>query len=616
MKPSLKIYLSRCLAGLILLLCISPFTLIIRNTYDTFQRARDAQWNLDRLHQKYHSIYKTAPEAQKIIPPGAKVETSFKPLSIEWRAARYALYPLEISPEASYILEFPSQKLERQPGWPSRTFSDGTRLYTAPGSPARTTEASERSPAPKYPLHFFLLTVFLNGLTGALLLRLLRINAAEGGLFYFLGTGCLLGAVIYGLSLWLLLLCGVPLNPPSLWLTYLLWPLLLALLNFLIKAPREDAKGNPQLQTQPFNQGCRKTPAKSFSGLYCNGLKIWTILLVVLILILISLTPLTDWDSMSKWVLKAKILFYTQTLDFSYSHHNYYPILWPVILAVQFVLMGGAVHSVPQWLAAFFFLTALSQLWGALRFLYIPFKQKIFSVNIFIAAFFSYRLLATANAENIFLALTAGAIAAITAWLQDCRRKSYLVLAVIFNLGLCLVKFEGMITTFILATGLYFFHRRQLSSKQATPLLWMMLAVILCPLLWIGWTKAHGYYKPIVHLQLTEMSLKIPYLVQNNGRLFLRHPLSPFLILWGFSLYLSPNHKKWSSAEKWHTWSALGLIIFSIFGNIGQPFEEIQRTHMDAFLRLLLHASPPLLLLMASRSVRKNGQPDPSQAMG
>jgi hypothetical protein len=435
----------------------------------------------------------------------------------------------------------------------------------------------------------FLISLFLNGVIGYLFLKVLRINAREGGRMWFLGTSCLAGNILHSMSLWGFLLFSIPLKMELLFGIWISWLIIFTLLiSFSHRRPDHNV---PQRGSEEEEKG------EPHFWLASLG----PILIITAIFILIALTPLSDWDGLSKWVLKAKVLFFKQALDFRYTHHNYYPLLWPLAMASQFVLLGKVVDMAAQWMSAVYFLLCMTQIWGGLKILEIPRQQRYYVLLVFLPVFFSYRIMASANAENIFLAITAATVTALTAWIKAPATKSYGRLACFLFIALCLVKFEGAVTVLILLAGMILTQKKTFFQKDNFPILLGGLGSFLLPALWIRWTQAHGYMNTIVHFQMNGLFPNILFLIKENGYRFFNSPLATLLVILFLFSKLHPNERTWAPAEKWHLWAWGGLFLFSVFGNAGQVYAEIQHTGQDAFIRLLLHTLPSLTLLISSR---------------
>ena len=595
-KKILTILLLICIAGL----CAQPVINILLGAYSAVKTAQAQQWDFNQIQQNYHRIFQVSAEIQTHIPIGKNINISFNHDSIEWITARYALYPHELDPKAAYQISYPGQDSDQYSTSPSRRLPSGALVFAPDNSFHKHwgQEKTESPINPWIPLAVLLLTVSLNTATGYLFLRALGVSAQEGGQLWFLGTSCLAGSTLHSMSVWSLLLFSVPLKRELILGAWLIWLIILSLFNGLTKRYpdhigrmiREEERG-------------KKSHFPWAVGLGCG-------LLMASAVILIALTPLSDWDALSKWVLKAKVLFFEQKLDFHYTHNNYYPLLWPIIIATQFVLEGKVVDMTSQWLSAVYFLLFMTQIWGGLKISKIPREQCFYILSVFLSIFFSYRIMATANAENMFLAVTAATIAAVTAWFKYPNQNGYGRLACFLMGSLCLVKFEGVVTVCLLVAGVILTLKKTVLKKTNFPFsIWILVALVL-PLLWIKWTQTHGYMDSIVHFQEGGLTQKIPFLIKTNGARFLLSPFFTLLIILRVFSTFRPNKRAWTMEEKWHLWSWGGLMIFCFFGNAGQTFSEIQLSGTDAFIRLFLHTTPSVTLLIATRTFIRIRDPE------
>ncbi len=570
-------------------LSIRALPAIFKKAWNNVCLAQAQHWDFDILQRNYHFIFQASYEAQNIIPPDEKITVSFNKNSIQWIAARYALYPHEIAAGAEYSLLPPGEQATRE-GATLYPLSGGVQLSTTvptqkKSSPPENTAAHRNAFSL---ICVLLLSLFLNGALGYFLIQILRIPVKEGGRIWFWGTSCLVGNALHSMSIWILLLFSVPLNKGLLLGIWLIWTLIFLLLG---AGPRIPEKPNRLASSQEKEKG---QPFFLWAG---TGL----IFIITAIFILIALTPLSDWDGLSKWVLKAKVLFSKQTFDFRYTHQNYYPLLWPITIATQFMLTGKVIDMAAQWMSAVYFILCTTQIWGGLTILNIPRQPRYYILLIFLPIFFSYRIMATANAENMFLATTAATVTALTACIKFPGTKSYGRLACFLLITLALIKFEGAVTVLMLLTGLAVTQKKAFFQKDNIPLWIGGGGACLLPALWTTWIQSHGYMHSIVHFQTSTVTQNFLFLIRENGCRFLASPIASLLMILYLLSILHPNTKAWCAVEKWNLWAWAGLFLFSLLGNAGQSFNEIQHTGKDAFIRLFLHTLPSLTLLISSR---------------
>jgi len=586
-KKILSIILLSCMA----VLSIRPLPAIFKKAWNNVCLAQAQHWDFDILQRNYHFIFQASHEAQNIIPPDEKITVSFNKNSIQWIAARYALYPHEIAAGAEYSLLPPGEQAIRE-GATLYPLAGGVQLSTtAPiqEKPYRHKNMATR-PHAFYPILLLLLSLSLNGVLGYFLLQILKIHHKEAGKIWFWGTSCLVGNALHSMSVWILLLFPLPLNQGLLLGTWLSWIIVLLLLG---ASPQKRIKLN-RLAPAQEEKGGTKRPVFPWAGFS-------VILIITAMVIVIALTPLSDWDGLSKWILKAKVLFLKQTFDFRYTHQNYYPLLWPITVATQFMLTGKVIDMAAQWMSAVYFILCTTQIWGGLTILNIPRQPRYYILLIFLPIFFSYRIMATANAENMFLATTAATVTALTACIKFPGTKSYGRLACFLLITLALIKFEGAVTVLMLLAGLAVTQKRAFFQKDNIPLWIGGGGACLLPALWITWIQSHGYMHSIVHVQTSTLTQNVLFLIRENGCRFLSSPVASLLMILYLLSILHPNTKAWCAVEKWNLWAWAGLFLFSLLGNAGQSFNEIQNTGKDAFIRLFLHTLPSLTLLISSR---------------
>ena len=209
----------------------------------------------------------------------------------------------------------------------------------------------------------------------------------------------------------------------------------------------------------------------------CGGIALFALICVPTLY-----APAISWDALSHWMFKAKALLHHRTLAFSMdTHHNEYPLLWPLHTAMQYVLAGGAFDELAKWTVALLLAAMLGQLHGALRFLEVPVNWAWAALLAFPVFFFEDSL-QWAYAETLFLALLAAMLAALAAARAGDAR--WIALAVFFGFGLAGTKFEGGPACVIVAVAAVLAHPR-------FPLCWrpwaLGAALALPLLLTAGW---------------------------------------------------------------------------------------------------------------------------------
>lgn len=329
---------------------------------------------------------------------------------------------------------------------------------------------------------------------------------------------------------------------------------------------------------------------------------------IIAIFLGIITQPVIDWDAMSFWIMKAKIFFYQQHLDLSYTHKNYYPLLWPIINAGQFILLGDDSNWLASWSVALFFIIFILQLVGACKILRI--KSKIIApiLLVFLAACVYEEPMLAAKAENAFLAYTAGMVTSLMLWFRLSKAKNYAWLIILMAIGITVAKFEGFLTSFLLgASLLWLIIRGHIHKKNIWIIFCLMAAVPLIEVLWIFWTKLNNFHNPIEHLQSQLTLDKIKLIVYFSFTTLIKSRMFIFSMMTSIFLLLWKNKRPWNEEERCFLYLTCLLLSFStFFAYCGWPNQYIDGGVQDGVIRLSLHVSPILFVLFCSRLV-KNG---------
>jgi hypothetical protein len=306
--------------------------------------------------------------------------------------------------------------------------------------------------------------------------------------------------------------------------------------------------------------------------------------------------------------MKSKVLFEQEVLDFSYTHHNVYPILWPLNIAIQFAFWGDMIDPVAQWTSAIFFVVFIIQMIRGLQMIGIP-GTVIHGMLVWliISAYHNPlqkspdTYLEYANAENIFLALVAGLLVSVMVALRSVQQREYRNLTVLLAVGLCLVKFEGGAAVICMIFALWLgvpALQNQIFYQRMVGLLW---ATLILPLGWMWWIKTHGYGSSIIHFQ-TGLSLEKACLLFTllAKQFFANHLILMSLGAFCYLKIARPTRQMHPYERFLWYWGG-ALVIFACLANAGLSAVDLKRGLPEAFPRLFLHALPPLMMWWASR---------------
>ncbi len=561
-------------------------------TYESFTAIRNfwvAKGDYNHLRD-LDPIFASSMEARRILPNDASIEV----LLSQGRArARYVLFPkAHVSKNGSYIIDFEGLIKELPPLWKKYQLSTGVMVYAKPGF-----EFIEDQPPAGEPIRViivFLAVALANLLTGIAVLALLNIPPQQGGIVWHLGSSYLIGFILLGMELWFFLLLDVTLEAKMI---IILWGITLTILLLL---------GRKAI----WKNYSRISPGKLIASLPKNplgiGVAILSCFLLAAILTQTVLTPVTSrglggGDALNNWILKSKMFFHYKQLIFDNTYYNQYPILWPLNVAAQFSLSGGCYDEIAKWTVALLFLAFISQLVGAMSFLKVKSEWAWVSICLFLACF-TNRTIASAYAETAFLALIGAALAAVLGYIRFPSERGFLILGIITAAGLSAVKYEGGIAAVFIGIALAAQYPKPLFSKKA----WVVtigfaLPAVVIGIGWFAWVKSAGYLPGVKDTHLYSGLSLDKFAVLIKALLRDAYKSGPYNgIIAGIALSLLLYYRKaWNKAEIFLSIVSIALILFTGMAITGWNIERITLS-FTATDRLFLHATPALILLLAS----------------
>ena len=576
---------------LILLTCLQTFAFIFLQSFLTIKIFSIHKGRPNSIRQKYYS-YASSIEAKKYIPPHSKIQISPNKLSIEKIARRYFLYPLEISKQWSYFIDFDHNFKETSKSLSKYQTYSGTLIYSQPNHKLLSKNNSPKEYSTIRALLIFTAITLFQIYCGFLILKICSINHTQLGASWHISTSYLLGVLYVNILLWVFLLFKGSLNQTNLLLLEGAGITLLFIFSQL-KKNIYPAKKLLNITTL--------TPNTITKTLFLP-----TFLIIGSIVIMIALSPVIDWDAMSHWIMKAKVIYQHKQLDFHYTHYNFYPILWPLNIALQFTFLSETFDQVAQWSSALLFLTIIIQLFSGLKFLKLPEKSIWVCLLLFITFFFSIHPHISSMAENILTAYLTAALTAIILWIKSNKNLPYIILAILLALGICLTKFEGSFISLFIGFALLTLIPIMSYTKKHYFLISLFFFIILTPILWMFWISSHHYMHNIVHMSSAFTFKKLFYLLHLHIITFLQSKNLTLFFGAFVYLYLYKNNRKWNPLELFLLIVAALLTLFSVFANMGLPIERLDKAVPEAGPRLFLHASTAITLLWGSRAFVRN----------
>jgi len=538
-------------------------------------------------------------EAKSILPDDAVVKIITQKLNLTQVALRYHLFPIKTGDGETHIIDVNRTMVPLE--GEKRELHNESVVYAKP--PHNFVEKSENFIRPSFftvVLFVFFYTTWLVSV-GALVLCLMKINIVNTGKSWFVSTSYLLGYGIFTCLVWVYLIGGGNLDRINI---LLLGVLLTAILSILYRAM--DRKGIQNIFSINKDSFSYLKEKQAFLSGMC------LIVLLISVFIITITTPVRDWDGMSHWILKAKAIFHAKQLVFDYTHLNYYPLLWPLNISIQFELLGGMFDEVAQWTSALFFLVFIMQLIKALAVIGVGHSIRYLMVIVFIINAFQnpFREYITANfvianAENIFLAYLSAAISTILVWLRYRRRSEYMMLGVLMMCGLNLSKLEGGVASIFLIVSLSLLLFNIKIKAREKIWLGLSLLTVFLPLGWVHWINIHDYGSRLSHLRTSLSIEKLCILMKMSSQYFFINNLALLFILGVLYLSVYPNKKNWNGMEKFLFLASVLFLLFACFAIVGWPADRIATLFPVVFSRLFLHAAPIFLLLLGSKLFSK-----------
>ena len=583
-------FLKYAVAILFAITLVRQFNAIISLSSGDIKKFFAAKGHYSKLRNSYTTFALTA-KAKKAIDPRFPVTISYSSLGVENVGARYSLYPLKLNDNGVYLIDLARSVKDTSAFAKKKKLSSDVFIFTD--------EHHSFLPEKKvpYPSLFKMLLVFFSSVIfhiviGMLFLCFLRFPLKKEDAVWTVTISYLAGFCILTTSLWLLLLLGVSLKIKTLIILGISIICVLLLLSF---------KNKITIDWSFYPEKTHDLPEKI--------LRLFAAVLVTIIILWIVSNPVKDWDTMSNWAIKSKVIFHEQSLDlrYTFNNHNSYPILWPLHIAAEFTLLKGDYDEVALWSSALFFLILLSQLLKGFSLM----EAKPFFATIcllaYIAYFSSENPTISAMPENAFLCFLTGLIVSVCLWLKSPKDKCYLGLSIILAMGLNLLKLEGAVATVMIVCSLIIVKKREILTRTTGFFILALLSTTILPVFWVYWTKWQGFSSGVFHLQNAFSLDKFIFLMGLNAKYFVQH--GEYLIFFFGLAYFAffPNPRKWNTSEKFLLSLSVFLIIFKWFATLGWDKELTMDPGVfpDALWRLFLHAGPSLILLFCSRAFHK-----------
>lgn len=348
-----------------------------------------------------------------------------------------------------------------------------------------------------------------------------------------------------------------------------------------------------------YTSALRSVSKNSFLG----AIPPTSLLFICLIGIVLQMVchPPWAWDSISHWLPKANAIFYYEALFPSGSHHNNYPVFWPLTVAVNYILIGVKLDIISRWiLVIFIFCMLVMARECALRLM--PGNKPIFSYTWFMLFFliYFYDFYHSASyAENMITLLILSALTYLLLYFNDLSPGRLMPLCLLL-LGITLTKREGQYAVAIIIAS--FFIATSVSKKYEIKhlLIFGLVAIItiLPQNIWVLWQHQVGSLTDANQLSIFEWR-KWTALFETTVRdiKIINKRYLVFYLTLGVFVFLSNRRSFIKPVCLFYVLVAGGLMAFASLALLSWGADTIVKNSLAAIPRLFLHATPPLFLL-------------------
>ena len=552
------------------------------NELNSFSRA-SFDYSARRLADPY---LRTVDEARNILPAGARYEMSPKEYKFIRAITRYSLYPeAQLGDHWGYFIDYTGEMAEQGADWTAKTLSTGVVVYATPGFSFNESDSpADPSLGPQMLWFLVLLVMYLS--IGWIVMSALSIPTVDYGVLWFISAAYLVGFIVFNAIMWILLMSGFRL---SLFLGGAIYSVIVLLGLVFFHRSMSASLQHFFRRQRPQSRVMKRV------SLISVALMLLAAMVVVSVVILAIVSPLVSWDAISFWIIKSKAIFFHQRLDLAFTTYAYYPVLWPLHNAFQFTLVGNILDHMVQWQVAVLILVFVAQMRGVfLMAVASRLWQRIgvaLYIVIFLGSSFSY-----ARAETIHMAFMAGLLTSTLLLIRSKGESRYVILTALMALGVGMTKLEGMISVAMVGAALLLVYWRQFAIKKKVKIIIAFMLPLIAELIWVLWLMHGGYFDGVHHLRgglaLYKFFLVILYV---PSMLTASPAVGLFISLIIVTIIMTVG--TWKRLDKFLILTSAGMLAFMTFAIVGWTEEEILNLFYLGTNRLILHASPFLMLL-------------------
>ena len=172
----------------------------------------------------------------------------------------------------------------------------------------------------------------------------------------------------------------------------------------------------------------------------------------------------------------------------------------------------------------------------------------------------------------------------------------YLILTALRALGVGMTKLEGMISVAVVGIALLFIYWGQFAIKKKVKIIIAFMLPFIAELIWVLWLMHGGHFDGVHHLRGGLAFYKFFLVILYVPSMLAASPaVGLFISLIIVTLIMTAG--AWRRLDKFLILTSAGMFVFMTFAIVGWNEGEILNLFHLGTNRLILHASPFLMLL-------------------
>lgn len=580
-----------------------------------YKVGRDQQW-VRREENKSHAALVRVKCA---LPPGALLAVGSRPAPTESTQgytvqARYLTFPIQVldpaNPGWTYLVFFENMKPQEQYSSVMR-ISDEVTLVARPGHGFTSWNCGDTSSLTRHwALFYFAVNLLAAIACGILIMSLFDISIGRLGIVWFVSSCYLLGNVVLNFALWPLYTAGMlytPLNILLVWYTAFAGLLFFQRNSFsrYVLNLRADYKASMLFPAGFLNK-----------ALYAAAFVMFTVATGSVLLNTVH-NPVNGWDPFTTWVgLTKKIV--TSSFDQNGAVWDSYPKLWNFTLAPLFAFLGNVdFDDHALWILAVMIFALIGQCIGILRLLRVENGWEYVAVTVYWCIFNNNEVFVLCYADVPLTAYFLGGVAAGLAWLASPQKWNFLLIGLIFGVGMVSTKLEGTVGVVVIAFALALCIRGPVVSSRRVIIPLLFVLPIFVEIIWVLYLKYRGLLPETgqtanlfegglygSYLKVVAILLIVKAVIMEKTLLFFSSTVG--LALWVFIA----NRRAIGRLFMYVFLLFIMMHFLAFFSMFGWPLRAIPAWWPQALYRLLMHAEPLAAIVFGALLWGNADQPD------